>query len=347
MRPEEGEALDEFEIIARFFAPLAADGPGRTAYGLRDDAALLQPPSGQALVVSTDTIVETVHFLPEDPPESIGWKALAVNLSDLAAKAATPFAYLLDLSLPVDRRSPSRAPAWLEAFTDGLKALQQMSGIGLVGGDTTATPGPLTISITALGLAPEGSTLPRSGAQAGDRLYLTGTIGDAFLGLQLLRQPGRAQSWQLDQEDVAFLIERYRRPMPRNALTPALRAYARATIDISDGFAADLEKLCRASKTGTSIDAADIPLSPAAQKALRAEPSLLASLLSGGDDYEILAAIPPEHGHAFAATAAESAVSVTPLATLDDRRSRISLCDADGRELAFHNKGYTHFPPTE
>ena len=185
----EGGHLGEFELIARYFAPLADDA---AALALRDDAAVLRPPESREIVISCDTIVAGVHFLPGDPPETIAHKALAVNLSDLAAKGAKPYVYLLALALPGEP-----APAWLEAFASGLRRLQEQAGICLVGGDTTRTPGPLTITITALGLVPQGHAVLRLGAKPGDRLYVSGSIGDACLGLRLLQDPALAAAWDL------------------------------------------------------------------------------------------------------------------------------------------------------
>jgi thiamine-monophosphate kinase len=234
-----GEAgLGEFELIDRYFAPLAK-APG--ALGLQDDAAILQAPPGEDLIVTCDALVEGVHFLPDDPPESIGHKALAVNFSDLAAKGAAPLGYLLALSLP---DPPSKD--WLAGFARGLHALQQEIGTSLLGGDTTATPGPLTIAVTALGAVPAAGAVLRRGAVPGDRIFVSGTIGDAGLGLRLLREPGLAERWKMTEGQRSFLIDRFRRPQARTDLIKTLRAHAHAAIDLSDGLAGDLEKLgCR------------------------------------------------------------------------------------------------------
>ena len=193
----EGKGFGEFDIIARYFAPLATDA---SALSLRDDAAVLRPPEGLEIVLSCDTVIEGVHFLSDDPPDSIGHKALAVNLSDLAAKGARPYVYLLALSLPATRVTPD----WLEAFASGLGDLQRHCGISLAGGDTTKTPGPLCITITALGLVPHGHAALRHGGKRGDLLYVTGTIGDAYLGLRLLKEPALAARLGLSEDDVSF-----------------------------------------------------------------------------------------------------------------------------------------------
>ena len=240
---------------------------------LRDDAAILDVPEGHELVVTCDSLVEGVHFLNSDPPDSIGHKALAVNLSDLAAKGAKPQFYLLALALPAP---PS--PAWLEGFAAGLHALQERTGISLIGGDTSATPGPTTITITALGSVPLAQAVLRRGAAAGDRLYVSGSVGDAVLGLKLLQDPDLTAAWGLSAPERDGLIERYRRPEARGALAAPLRHHAHAAIDVSDGLIGDAEKLCRASGVGARIEALSVPLSSAAAKAVARTPALLPEL---------------------------------------------------------------------
>ena len=327
--------LGEFEIIARYFAPLATNP---AALALLDDAAVLAVPEGQELVLTCDTIIEGIHFLSADPPDSIGHKALAVNLSDLAAKGARPHAYLLSLALP-----ELPGAAWLEGFTEGLQRLQEQSGIDLIGGDTSAIPGPLTISITALGLVPQGEAVLRRGALAGDRLYASGSIGDAALGLKLLREPRLAADWGLSGEEGDFLVERYRRPSARVALALPLRQYAHAAIDVSDGLAGDAAKLCKASGVGAAIEVARVPLSSAAAKAVACAPALLAKLLSAGDDYEILAAIGAAHAQAFAAAAQRHEQRVTAIGSIVPGDGQVALIDEGGRALELGRKGFAHF----
>ncbi|MDB5650670.1 MAG: thiamine-monophosphate kinase, partial [Hyphomicrobiales bacterium] len=229
----------EDDLIARFFAPLA--GPGGLA--LEDDAARLPAMPGFDLVLTCDALVAGVHFFPDDPPDAIAAKALRVNLSDLAAKGARPAGFLLALVLPRDFQE-----SWLEAFAAGLGADIRDYACPLLGGDTVATPGPLMISITALGHVPEGRMVPRTGARAGDFLYVSGTIGDAALGLQV-----RLGKLAANAAEAAYLRERYLRPQPRNALAAALVAHAHGAMDISDGFAGDLAKMMRVSHTGARI----------------------------------------------------------------------------------------------
>jgi thiamine-monophosphate kinase len=328
------KGLGEFEIIARYFAPLATDS---AALALRDDAAVLAVTEGYELVATCDTLIEGVHFLAADPPDTLGYKALAVNLSDLAAKGARGHAYLL--SLAVKRGTD---PAWFTDFAAGLRELQEATKISLVGGDTTATPGPVTITITALGLVTHGHAVLRHGAKSGDRLYASGTIGDACLGLRLLEQPSLARSWGLDDEDKAYLVGRYRKPKPRMELIIPLRNFAQGAIDVSDGLAADVEKLAQASHVGAVIEADKVPFSPAARKALACEPGLLADMLAGGDDYEIVAAVPDTSVKAFEAESKNKNVPVTAFGRLG-QGSDIRVMGSDGVPLKLARKGFTHF----
>ena len=331
----EGKGLGEFDIIARYFAPLATDS---SALSLRDDAAVLRPPEGLEIVLSCDTVIEGVHFLSEDPPESVGHKALAVNLSDLAAKGARPNVYLLALSLA----SKQVADDWLEAFVAGLGALQRRSGISLAGGDTTKTPGPLCITITALGLVPHGHAALRHGAKRGDLLYVTGTIGDAHLGLLLLKQPELAGKWRLSKDDVAFLVGRYREPEPRNAIAIPLRNLASAAIDVSDGLVGDVGKLAAVSHVGAMIEAARVPLSPSARKAVESDPRLLEVLLTGGDDYEIVASVPEASASSFETEIRTKNEIVTQIGHIEAWDGTRVLGEG-GRTVKLSYKGFAHF----
>ena len=331
----EGGRLGEFELIARYFAPLAKDA---AALALRDDAAVLRPPESREIVISCDTIVAGVHFLPDDPPNTIAHKALAVNLCDLAAKGAKPYVYLLALALPDE---PS--PAWLEGFASGMGALQEQAGICLVGGDTTRTPGPLTITITALGLVPQGHAVLRLGAKPGDRLYVSGSIGDACLGLRLLKDPALARAWGLLDAQSAFLIERYRRPEPRGALALLIRNFAQGAIDVSDGLVGDVEKLAQVSHVGAVIEAARVPFSPAAQQVLQREPKLLETLLTAGDDYEIVAAVPEASAAGFEAEAAVKGASLTLIGRIEGQAGEVRVLAPDGSALTLERSGFSHF----
>ncbi|MGJ0506045.1 MAG: thiamine-phosphate kinase [Methylocystis sp.] len=269
----------EDDLIARLFAPIA----GPAGLGLTDDAALL-PASSQPTVATVDMLVAGVHFFADDPPAAIAQKALRVNLSDLAAKGAEPVGFLLSLALPGDWTND-----WLAAFAEGLAADAAAYAAPLIGGDTTATPGPLAISITALGRA--ARFVPRSGARPGDAVYVSGTIGDAALGLALRREPEFAA--KLSPQAREYLDGRYLLPRPRLDLIPTLRAHATAAMDVSDGLAGDLAKLCRASRASAVVEAPLVPLSRAAREAVALDPGLLETALTGGDDYEILFAADP------------------------------------------------------
>ena len=333
--PVGGKDLGEFEIIARYFAPLATDA---AALALRDDAAVLVVTEGYELIVTCDTLIEGVHFLPDDPADSVGYKALAVNLSDLAAKGARGYAYLLSLAVP-----RGTSGSWFEGFASGLRELQRATGTSLVGGDTTATPGPITITITALGLVTHGHAVLRHGAKQGDRLYVSGTIGDAYLGLRLLKEPKLAKSWDLSQEEAAFLVDRYRRPQPRMELVIPLRNFARAGIDVSDGLALDTEKLAHASHASAVIETGNVPLSPAARKVVAREPGLLAKLLTAGDDYEIVAAVTETNVSAFEAEAKNRDVPITMIGRIEPSGREIRVLGPDGKPLPLERKGFAHF----
>src|ERR1700722_14873855 len=296
----------EDSLIARYFQPLATD-PG--AFGLADDAAVLQA-RGEDIVVTTDAIVEGVHFLAEDPPDTIARKALRVNLSDLAAKGANPAGFVLTLALR------AADDAWLTAFARGLGEDASGFDCPLLGGDTVSTPGPLMISITAFGRVPAGRMVHRSGAKPGDRIVVTGTIGDAALGLDVLNGGAVAAALAGDVAAKQMLTGRYRVPQPRNALALTVRDHAHAAMDASDGLAGDLAKLCAASGVSAVIDAPAVPLSTPAASLLTRAIIGIEAILSGGDDYEILCAIPEDRVEAFAQAAAAAGVATTPIGTI-------------------------------
>jgi thiamine-monophosphate kinase len=323
----------EDSLIAHYFKPLATD-PG--AFGLGDDAAILQA-GGDEIVVTTDAIVEGVHFLPDDPPETIARKALRVNLSDLAAKGATPAGFVLTLALR------TAEDLWLAPFAHGLGEDAASFGCPLLGGDTVSTPGPLMISITAFGRIAAGRMVHRSGAKPGDRVVVTGTIGDAALGLDVLKGGVAAEALADDAAARQMLVGRYRIPQPRNALAMAVRDYAHAAMDVSDGLAGDLAKLCEASGVSAVIDAQSIPLSAAAAT-LRARGTVgIEAIVSGGDDYEILCVIPENHFEAFAQAARAAGVAVTSIGTIMSGASVPRLLDGQGREIELRRRSYSHF----
>jgi thiamine-monophosphate kinase len=323
----------EAEAIA-LLAPLAASLPG--AFGLKDDCAVLAPSEGSEFVLTTDPIVEGVHFLGDDAPEDIAWKALAVNVSDLAAKAARPVAYLMAIAFPESPRH-----TWLQRFANGLATVQGRFGCALIGGDTDRRPGPLTIAITVLGEVPRGGMVRRATAGAGDRLFLSGSLGDAALGLRLRRAPALADAWGLTAAEAKLLTDRYTRPEPRLALAAALRAYASAAMDVSDGLAKDAGRLCAASGLSARIMAAAIPLSPPCAKALAAVSSLQPLAVAGGDDYEVLAAVPPHAAAAFAAAAAAAGIVVTEIGGLAVGAGLL-IIGADGAPMTLAQSGWDH-----
>ena len=326
-------ASGEDSLIARYFMPLATD-PG--AFGLSDDAAVLKA-LGQDIIVTTDAIVEGVHFLPDDPPQTIAKKALRVNLSDLAAKGATPAGFVLTLALrKVDE-------SWLAAFARGLGEDTSAFTCPLLGGDTVSTPGPLMISITAFGRVPEGRMIHRSGARPGDHVVVTGTIGDAALGLDILRKGRVATALANDTTSRDMLVGRYRMPEPRNALASAIRAHAHAAMDVSDGLAGDLAKLCAASTVSATIELAAIPLSKGASTALKAGVVTLSEIVSGGDDYEILCTVAPDALKPFVEAARTSGVAVNRIGTIVAGKAAPKFLDAKGAELALTRRSYSHF----
>ena len=323
----------EDSLIARYFKPIATD-PG--AFGLDDDAAILRA-HGEDIVVTTDAIVEGVHFLPDDPPDTIARKALRVNLSDLAAKGAQPAGFVLTLALR------AADDAWLTSFARGLGSDAGLFGCPLLGGDTVATPGPLTISITAFGRVAPGKMVHRSGAKPGDRVVVTGTIGDATLGLDVLRNGTVAAALVDDAAAKAVLVGRYRVPQPRNALADAVRDHASAAMDVSDGLAGDLAKLCAASGVSAVIDAPSIPLSAPVAALLDHGVVGIEAIVSGGDDYEILCAIPENGLEAFVHAAGLAGVAVASIGTVIAGSSVPRFLDARGREITLPRRSWSHF----
>lgn len=307
------------------------------ALGLTDDAAILTPPRGHSLVVTADAVVGGVHFFAGDPPGAIARKALRVNLSDLAAKGAKPAGFVLTLALP-----KSCGETWLKGFARGLGADAKRFQCPLLGGDTVYTPGPVTISITAFGTVPSGFMARRSGARAGDRVVVTGTIGDSALGLNLRKERGAAARWKLDRAMQRHLLARYLVPQPRNALAEALRLNASAAMDVSDGLAGDLGKLCRASGAGAEIEAARVPLSKAARAVLAADAEAMETVLTGGDDFEVVATVPQRKLKRFFAAARRAGVKVTEIGRVTAGTGARFL-GADGRRLVFARASFSHF----
>jgi len=305
--------MDEFAIIAKYFTPLA----GESAFGLKDDSAIVPARAGHDLVVTTDTIAQGTDFFPADPPDTIAQKVLRVNLSDLAAKGAVPAHYLLNLTLP---RTVTQD--WLAAFADGLARDQKEFGVSLLGGDTGT--GELSISVTAFGFVPQGKMVKRGGAKIGDAVYVTGTIGDSGGGLAILKGEKHA----LPDADRDYLTNRYRVPQPPVGFAQQLRAIAHASVDVSDGLMADLGHIAAVSHVGLVVEGERVPLS-APVEALWGAQALIRAV-TVGDDYQAAFTAPPGLNGPFTRigqVVAGEGVSLT----------------VNGREVGIPLTGYQHF----
>lgn len=326
----EVDVAGEFETIRRLFAPLAHPEWGR---GLIDDVAVVPSRPGHDLVLTKDAIVEGVHFLPTDPLDTVARKLMRVNLSDLAAKGAEPFGYLLACHWSPRCGWPERM-----TFVDGLRADQKAFGVALLGGDTVVTPGPASFSMTMAGWTPKGRTVSRAGARPGDLVFVTGAIGDGWLGLEAVQ--GKLS---LDAERVAALSDHYRTPMPRTEFALPIRDLATASIDVSDGLIADLGHLAGAGRVRIEIDLETVPLSAAGQAWFDGrvdEQAALEKLVTGGDDYEI----------AFTATARDEAALRREAERRHLRVTRIGrvtegegvIARFGGQPVAFDRPGFSH-----
>ncbi len=324
----------EEDLIRTYLAPLARANAG--AFDLMDDCAILTPAPGTEFVVTTDAIAAGVHFFPDDAPEDIAWKALAVNVSDLAAKAATPRVYQMALSFP---EAPTHE--FMQRFASGLAQAQSAFAILLAGGDTDRRSGPLTITITAIGEIPTGFRLTRDRARPGDAIFVTGTLGDAACGLKLRRYDADARDWQLSAAEKSSLIARYLRPEPRLAAAGVIRRHATAAMDLSDGLAKDLGRLAAAARSGAVIDEKRLPLSPPVERLTVASPELLELVLTGGDDYELLFTAPPDAESAITDDGSAIGLKVTRIGTMCDQRG-LRLSTPTG-ERPMQLRGWDHF----
>lgn len=325
--------LGEFGRIERFFRPLAVGVPG--AFDLTDDAAVLDVPYDQQLVVTTDAMVSGVHFLPNDDPADLAHKILAVNMSDLAAKGAEPLAYSLVTALP-----RTVGDGWVEAFAQGLGAAQKEFKVNLLGGDSVSTAGPLSLTVTALGLVPRNRMIRRKGARIGDGVFVTGHIGDAALGLRLA-QGGIVAP--VSDGDRAYLLSRLRRPTPRLDLVASLRVFATSALDVSDGLIADLRHLAETSKVRLRLDAQSVPMSGPALRVLLASPDLRRLVLTGGDDYEVAFTAPLEKAEDIAAAASTVGVSVTCIGRVVEGEPGLDVLGLDGTPADLGAGGWRHF----
>jgi thiamine-monophosphate kinase len=310
---------DEFSRIAQYFAPLASP----EGLGLQDDAAIFTPPAGREIVLTADQMLENIHFIPGDAPDLIARKLLRRNLSDLAAMGATPLGYLLTTALPL-----SIDEAWLEAFAKGLAQDQTEFNIKLFGGDSSSSQTHISLTATLIGHIAPGTALRRNGAKPADEIWITGTIGDAALGL-------KARRGELEDPN-GYLTSRSLLPTPRIGLE--LHNIATAAIDISDGLIQDLEHICKASNLTAEIHAADIPTSPAAASFGN---EMLESRLTDGDDYELLLAIPPANAQAL--KKACGALQITKIGSFSEGPPQVTVKDGNGTKLTFSKPGWQHF----
>jgi thiamine-monophosphate kinase len=321
--------LGEFGRIREFFAPLAGLG----SLDLTDDAALLDCPSGYRLVVTVDQLIEGVHFLPDDPPDLVGRKLMRRNLSDLAAMGATPRHYLVTSALP-----KTHDDDWVRRFAQGLCEDQHRYGLALLGGDSTSTSGPAMLTLTAIGHIAAGREIRREGAKPGDHVWVSGTIGDAFLGLKVLR--GEYPKLAPGHRDP--LVGRFRLPEPRCQLGPALIGIAHAMIDVSDGLVADLGHICETSGVAATIALPRVPLSPAAQALASADPGVRAALVAGGDDYELLFAAPPDADEEIASLSSGLGLPITEIGAIM-AGGGVRVVDGNGQDVPLAAEGWRHF----
>lgn len=326
--------MAEFDLIA-LIRERTAQPRGDVVLAIGDDAALLKPPAGQQLVACTDTLVEGVHFPRGTAPEDLGWKSLAVNLSDLAAMGATPAWAMLALTLPqADKR-------FVEGFADGFAQLARAHAVSLIGGDTTQ--GPLSITVSAFGFVPEGCALLRSGARVNDAVFVTGTLGDAAAALRLIRDSGLGARDSTNEQARAELLLRLHRPNPRISAGLALRDVASACIDISDGLLADLGHLCSASGVGVLIEADALPLSSAMLALFDADERRTLAL-AGGDDYELCFTAGVDRADRIAADFARLGFGATRIGRIVTEPG-VRVRDAGGNAVEPPRRGWQHFAP--
>lgn len=320
----------EFDRIERYLAPLAVGWPG--AFGLRDDAAIITPTAGCDLVVTTDTMVAGVHFIGDEPAALIARKLLRVNLSDIAGMGAAARCYTLNLALP-----SSIEDAWLADFAAGLAVDQAAFDVALAGGDSVSIPGPMCLTVTAFGEVKQGSALRRGGARPGDRIFVSGTIGDGALGLRALR----GDLPMLGEADRDWLADRYRLPQPRLAAGARLVGLATAAMDVSDGLVGDLGHIADVSGVAGVVECDRVPLSEAAGNTVAGTPDLREIILTGGDDYELLFTVPAKAGPAVAALSTTLGLPMTAIGFIE-AGAGVRVLDGQGQPMTFAATGYTH-----
>lgn len=326
----------EFDLIARYFAPLAHDP---AAFGLLDDAALLQVPEGYELVLTKDAIAQSVHYLPDDPPCTIAQKLVRTNISDLIAKGATPYRYCLATGFGSgwDARA-------IADFSAGLAEDQALYGWSLLGGDTIKLSETTVFSLTAFGLVPKGGMVRRSGARPGDALYMTGTLGDAALGLELALGAIDPKEHGLSISDVQHFVARYRVPEPPFAGLSIVREHANAAMDLSDGLLGDARKLAVASGVGLCLSPEALPYHPAMARFVAEDARNLALAMTGGDDYQVLCTVSPDHCAAFTQGMQAAGVQATRIGHVQEAGSAGPDVVVDGVDAKLFERGsYTHF----
>jgi len=330
--------LGEFDLIREYMRPLTLAASGAAL--LNDDAAVLPTKDGHHLVVTMDTLLSDIHFFENTPPHLIAAKSLRVNISDLASMGADPAYYTLSLSLPSDGEFKYDAD-WLSRFSQGLAIEQELYDITLVGGDTVSTPGPLSITITAFGWVKTGQAIMRSGATVGDLVYVSGTIGDAWLGLSALR----GNFLELKPPSLEFVTDSYHRPQPRLDLGQQLFGVANSAIDISDGLVQDLGHICRASKVSATIKTCNIPLSGPACMLVADNSQLINSLISGGDDYELLFTVPKKSDKTISNIAKKLDLPLSQIGLIgpSNLNHSVTIHDEEGTEIDLTSAGYQHF----
>jgi thiamine-monophosphate kinase len=334
--------LKEFELIARHFAPLAKTASG--ALGLKDDAAILSCRAGHELVVTKDAIVEGIHFpvtkggaaRASVTPSQIARKLVRTNLSDMAAMGAEPKYYLIAAFL-----NPSVNDTWMKGFSAGLAADQKEFGITLIGGDTVKHSGDIAFSLTLLGEIKKGKSLKRKGAKAGDLVFVSGTLGDGALGLEVMN--GKLKG--LSVKSAEFLLKRYHVPNPRVALGRALAnsGLVTAAMDVSDGLLADMGHICATSGVSAVLRQSEIPLSVAAKEAFKMNSARWEQVCTGGDDYELLFTAPRRAQQKLEALARAAGVKITAIGEVKKGKPEVTLLDAAGQNLVFSRGGYQHF----
>jgi thiamine-monophosphate kinase len=330
---EKNDRPTEFDLIQTYFAPLAKSEAG--AFDLTDDAAVLSIEQGREMVVTTDTIVSGVHFLNDTPAEAVAAKLLRVSLSDLAAMGATPHSYTLSLAL-----TETITGDWLSSFSASLARDQDAYDIILVGGDTVSTPGPLTLTLTAIGTVLKGKALRRNGAQEGDDVYVSGTIGDGALGLLVALE----EISGLSNDAAEFLLDRYYYPQSRGRLGEKLLGLAHAVADVSDGLAADLGQICQPSGVSAVIHSSLVPLSNAAKAVLNQDSGYFQQILGGGDDYELIFTAAKSDGEKINDLSEEIGIQVRRIGSITAENDEdVVIKDWAGEPMLLHQKGFRHF----